>query len=272
MDNNQMSSQAANAPRVDEAAGTVTYEQPLAERMRTFLRLEFLAQQANHHSLQASTWSSRAAIGSLLEILTILGRGDIRGDVLKELERQAGLLVPFANRPGVDSGRLDALVDRVTRMRSDLSEVGAHYAQPLKESEFLSAIKHRSAIPGGTCEFDLPDFKHWLSLPYEQRVGDFQAWFSSIKPLCDAVAQVLWLTRESADGQPQVARHGLFQHSIEKGTPAQLLRVTMALPCAVYPEISGSQHRFTIRFLSWEGIGARPAQTAEDVHFELACC
>ena len=77
-----MSSPAANAPTIDEAAGTVTYEQPLAERMRTFLRLEFLAQQANHHSLQASTWSSRAAIGSLLEILTILGRGDIRGDVL----------------------------------------------------------------------------------------------------------------------------------------------------------------------------------------------
>jgi cell division protein ZapD len=267
-----MSSQAANAPRIDEAAGTVTYEQPLAERMRTFLRLEFLAQQANHHSLQASTWGSRAAIGSLLEILTILGRGDIRGEVLKELERQSSLLVPFANRPGVDRGRLDALMERVTRLRSALSEVGAHYAQPLKESEFLSAIKHRSAIPGGTCEFDLPDFKHWLSLPYEQRVMDFQAWFSSIKPLCDAVAQVLWLTRESAGGQPQVARHGLFQHSIERGTPAQLLRVSMPMPCDVYPEISGSQHRFTIRFLNWEGIGARPGQTAEDIHFKLACC
>jgi len=271
MDNSQMNSNLANAPRIDEAAGTVTYEQPLAERMRTFLRLEFLAQQANHHSLQASTWSSRAAIGSLLEILTILGRGDVRSDVLKELERQMSLLAPFRSRPGVDKARLDALLDRVTRLRSSLSSAGAHYMQDLKESEFLSAIKHRSAIPGGTCEFDLPDFKHWLSLPYEQRVKDFQAWFSSIKPLCDAVAQVLWLTREGATGQPQVARNGLFQHSPERGTPAQLLRVSMSMPCHVYPEISGSQHRFSIRFLHWEGIGSRPAQATEDVNFVLSC-
>jgi cell division protein ZapD len=267
-----MNSNVANAPRIDDAAGTVTYEQPLAERMRTFLRLEFLAQQANHHSLQASTWSSRAAIGSLLEILTILGRGDIRSEVLKELERQVSQLAPFRSRPGVDKGRLDALLDRVSKLRKELSSSGAHYMQDLKASEFLSAIKHRSAIPGGTCEFDLPDFKHWLGLPYEQRVRDFQAWFSGIKPLCEAVAQVLWLTREAAQGQPQVARNGLFQHSLDRGTPAQLLRVTMSAPCDVYPEISGSQHRFTVRFLHWEGIGARPVQTPDDVSFVLACC
>jgi hypothetical protein len=148
-----MNAQAADAPRVDEATGTVTYEQPLAERMRTFLRLEFLAQQANHHSLQASTWSSRAAIGSLLEILTILGRGDIRGEVLKELERQAAHLAPYVTRPGVDKSRLETPLERVSDLRVRLAEVGAHYAQPLKESEFLSAIKHRSAIPGGTCEW-----------------------------------------------------------------------------------------------------------------------
>ena len=46
----------------------------------------------------------------------------------------------------------------------------------------------------------------------------------------------------------------------------------MPAPCAVYPEISGSQHRFTIRFLGWVGIGERPVQTGDDVNFVLACC
>ena len=40
---------------------------------------------------------------------------------------------------------------------------GSNYLAGLKDSEFLSAIKHRSAIPGGTCEFDLPDFFFWLN-------------------------------------------------------------------------------------------------------------
>jgi cell division protein ZapD len=272
MDNEPVSSQAANAPRADQAAEMVTYEQPLSERMRTFLRLEFLAQQTNFHSLQTSVWSSRAAVAGLLEILTILGRGDIRSEVMKELERQATLLEPYCNRPDVDTARLESLLERVGRLRSQLTEVGAHYAQPLRESEFLSAIKHRSAIPGGTCEFDLPDFKHWLNLPYDDRVNDFQAWFSSIKPLCDSISQLLWLTREGSPGLAQVAVHGMFQHSLERGSPCQLLRVSLPAPAPIYPEISGSQHRFTVRFYSWSGIDGRPAQVTDNVDFLLACC
>jgi len=267
-----MSSRPADIPEVDQAASMVTYEQPLSERMRTYLRMEFLAQQTNHHSLDSASWSSRAAVASLLEILTILGRGDLRTEVMKELEKQASLLEMFASKPGVDSKRLAELLERVTELRTRLTESGSQYAQPLKESEFLSAIKHRSAIPGGTCEFDLPDFKHWLNLPYEERVTDFQIWFSGIKPLCDSVAQLLWLIRESSPGQPQQAHHGLFQHSIERGTPSQLLRVSLPAPADVYPEISGSQHRFTIRFYSWSGIEQRPAQCTDDVEFLLACC
>jgi cell division protein ZapD len=267
-----MSTWAANAPQVDEAAAATTYEQPLTERMRTFLRLEFLAQQANHQSLQESPWSSRAAVDSLLEILTILGRGDIRGEVLKELERQQAVLAPFGSRPGVDKARLDALLTRVASLRSALADVGAHYAQPLKDSEFLNAIKHRSAIPGGTCEFDLPDFKHWLGLPYDQRARDFQLWFAAIKPLCDAVGQLLWLSRESGEDSAQTASNGLFQYSVAKGTSCQLLRITLAPSAAVYPEVSGSHQRFTIRFLSWVGIDARPAPAGADVDFTLTVC
>lgn len=267
-----MSSRPADIQNPEQAASMVTYEQPLSERMRTFLRLEFLAQQTNHHSLDPASWSSRATIASLLEILTILGRGDLRADAMKELERQASMMEMYANTPGVDRKRLDSLLERVTKLRARLTESGAQYAQPLKESEFLSAIKHRSAIPGGTCEFDLPDFKHWLNLPYEDRVSDFQVWFSAIKPLCDSVSQLLWMTRESSPGEPQQARKGLFQHSIERGAPSQLLRVSLAVPAEVYPEISGSQHRFTIRFYNWIGIERRPVQCGDDVDFLLACC
>ena len=41
---------------------------------------------------------------------------------------------------------------------------------------------------------------------------------------------------------------------------------------AVYPEVSGSHHRFTVRFLSWVGIADRPAQVTGDVDFVLSVC
>jgi hypothetical protein len=65
----------------------LVFEQPLNERMRTFLRLDFLYNQALYHNEMQSQWGSRAAMGSLLDILAIAARGDVRADVQKELER-----------------------------------------------------------------------------------------------------------------------------------------------------------------------------------------
>ena len=74
-----MNQRTANAPASQPARDTIVYEQPLTERMRTFLRIEFLARQAQHHARQPSAWASRAAMGSLIEILAIVSRGDVRG-------------------------------------------------------------------------------------------------------------------------------------------------------------------------------------------------
>ena len=131
--------------------------------MRTFLRLDYLYNQALYHNEKASQWGSRAAVGSLIDILAITTRSDVRSEVLKEIERHLTQLAEFENKSGVDGGRLRALINNLSRLRSALSAAGAAYLQPLRDSEFLAAIKHRSAIPGGTCEFDLPDYFFWLN-------------------------------------------------------------------------------------------------------------
>ena len=63
-------------------AAMLVFEQPLNERMRTFLRLDFLYNQALHHNERATPWSSRAAMASLIDILAISTRGVVRSDVL----------------------------------------------------------------------------------------------------------------------------------------------------------------------------------------------
>ena len=80
--------------------GRSIFEQPLNERMRTFLRLDFLYNQALYHNEMASQWGSRAALASLIDILAITTRGDVRSDVLKELESQLTTLNEFQSQPG----------------------------------------------------------------------------------------------------------------------------------------------------------------------------
>ena len=254
------------------ATGATHYEQPLSERMRTFLRLEFLYQQMLYNSDKEADWATRATISTLLEILAILSRGDVRSEVLKELDQQLSVLQRFQTQPGVDRGRLDSLVSNLLTSRDQIGRVGSGFLQPIKDSEFLNAIKHRSAIPGGTCEFDLPEYSHWLRQPIGRRRQDLAHWIESIRPICDAVSESLWLIRESARPTDQMAINGMYQHNMQKDSNCRLLRVSLAGNSSLFPEISGSQHRFTIRFLEWSTIDSRAVQTGHDVPFQLSIC
>ena len=73
---------AAELPAASPEHGLITFEQPLTERMRTFLRVEFLYGQTLFHIDEPTEYSSRAAVTALLEVLTILGRGDVRSAVM----------------------------------------------------------------------------------------------------------------------------------------------------------------------------------------------
>ena len=255
-----------------DATAVRHYEQPLSERMRTFLRLEFLYQQMLYNNEQEADWATRATIATLLDILAILSRGDVRSDVHKELDHQLGILERFQSQPGVDGGRLETLIHNLATSREELSQIGTAFLQPLKDCDFLNSVKHRSAIPGGTCEFDLPEYSHWLRQPFERRQQDMEKWQNAIRPVCDATSELLWLIRESAQPAEKVAINGMYQHSVQKDGNCRLLRVTLEGDQPFFPEISGSQHRFTVRFLEWSTIESRAVQTGHDVGFLLSIC
>jgi cell division protein ZapD len=248
------------------------YEQPLGERMRTFLRVEYLYQQFLFHAAEFSPWSSRATVAVMLDIITILNRGDVRNDVLKELGGQQDIFSRFRNLPSVDESRLKSVLRNLSGLHEQVAALGSQYLQPLRDNEFLTAIRHRSAIPGGACEFDLPEYSHWLRRTATERAADIQRWVAPIRPLCDAVAELLWLVRESTPPVQQVAVNGVFHHVLSRDSTAGLLRVTLPAGTTLYPEISGSHHRFTMRFMQWPDTESRPVQITRDVRFMLTIC
>lgn len=260
------------APVPELAPAPVVYEQPLNERMRAFLRLEFLWKQATYHAASANALSSRASVSSLLEILAITARGDARGEVFKELERQMSSLRDYQSRQGVDTNLLRNILATLVRRRESLNAVGSNFLQKLRDSEFLNAIKHRSAIPGGTCEFDLPDYTHWLNQDAAARMADLEAWLGTIRPLCECIGELLWVTRQNARTKREVASGGVFQISFERDQPIQMLRITVPGGSGLYPEVSGSHHRCSLRFLMWTDVQSRPVQAQGDVPFLLTCC
>jgi len=249
----------------------IIYEQPLNERIRTFLRLEFLFSQAAQHLHDDSQWGSRSTLTSLLDILSIFGRTDLKTEVLKELERHGATLARLGSNPDVDHARLKKTLVELDSLGKKLHESSGPIAADLKANEFLSSIQQRAAIPGGTCDFDLPAFHFWLQQPAQQRTHDLASWLNRFEAVAQAIQAILRLVRDSAVMKPVVAESGFFQKTLDSHHPCLLVRVAVdpKIPC--YAEVSGGRRRFTVRFMESSRDG-HVRQSTQSIPFELGCC
>lgn len=255
-----------------DAAKKIYYEHPLNERVRTFLRLEFLFKNTLHYLKGRALWDSRAALQGMLEILSILGRNDLKAELLKELERHVSNLSALRERPGVDRQRLVGLLRELSSLTERLYGSSAQFAQELRENDFLASLRQRSAIPGGTCDFDMPGYHYWLQQEPDTRLNQLRGWFEVFEPLYQPITLILFLIRQSAEATSVRAERGFFQRNLDPNSPCQLMRVALPAEARYFPEISGGRHRFTIRFWEQESPVARAVQTVCDVDFDLACC
>lgn len=248
----------------------VTFEQPLNERTRSLLRLEFLFAQYAHHHADASRWGLRASLHTMLDLLAVIGRADLKTDLSKELGEQETHLRRLRARAEVDRDKLDRVLADIRAALAALQTLGAHPSAMLRENEFLFSILNRSAIPGGTCDFDLPAYHRWLSRSHAATERDLGQWFSHLAPLQGAIRLYLQLLRDSAVAEDCLARGGVHLHV----PPAncQLVRVALASDADVYPEISAGRHRFSFRFMTLGNVDSRNVQTTEDIAFRLQCC
>lgn len=250
----------------------IIYEQPLNERIRSFLRLEFLFSQAAEHLHDDSQWGSRNTLNSLLDILSIFGRTDLKTEVLKELERHASTLGRLKSNPDVDHERLNKALSDLDTLGKKLHQSSGPIAADLKSNEFLGSIQQRQAIPGGTCDFDLPGYHFWLQQPAQQRVRDLADWLNRFEAIASAIQMILRLVRESAVLKPVVAEGGFFQKTLDSSHPCQLVRVAVDRKVPYYAEVSGGRHRFTVRFMHASAQDGHVRQTTETIAFELGCC
>lgn len=249
----------------------IFYEQPLNERMRTFLRLEHLFEQAAHSLRGSSLWDSRATIGALIDIIDVLARSDMKTELLKELERHKSALGRWQGSEGVDQEQLRQVLTQLANCEQALQAVNGQLGQSLRDDELLAAIRQRSTIAGGTCNFDLPQFHFWLQHPAEHRIERLNSWFDSLGDIRKAISLMLDILRESAVPRTQLAPDGFFQQTLESQTPYQLIRVGLPAEAECFAEISAGKHRLTIRMLRPQ-LHGRPRQVDHGVSFELVCC
>ena len=243
----------------------VLFEHPLNEKMRTWLRIEFLFQQLSSRPAIASYADALHFFRNTGDLLDVLERGEVRTDLLKELERQQRKLQTWAEVPGVDQQRIEALRQQLKLSGSTLISA-PRIGQFLREDRLIGLVRQRLSIPGGCCGFDLPTLHIWLHMPQEDRDEQVAKWLASLTPLMQSLELILDLIRNSAPFRKQTSLNGFYQ---DNGDDADLLRLRLALASQLYPQISGHKSRFAIRFLP---LDSEHGIVPERFDFELACC
>ena len=236
------------------------------------LRVETLMKRFHYFEALKGDWSAYSALLTILELTALLERGDLKQELRKELERQHGALKALTQHQGIDHSKLELTLSKQKSALEQLHRLDGKLGEHLKRDDFLLAIKQRTSIPGGSCDFDLPQLRFWMNKEHEQRISDLQEWADPYCQLEDVIDLILKTIRDSASARPVVADNGFYQKPLDTKQSTQLIRIGIDAGKLIYPEISAGKHRYSVRFMRLDSDDMAPVQVMEDVEFLLSRC
>ncbi len=249
----------------------VLYEYPLNESIRTMLRLEHLFGRLDTLARRDDALDHHFALATIFEIVEVAARADLKSDLLKELDRHKTQLLGYRGNPNISEGALDEVIGRIDHAHNGLNQLSGKAGHSLASNEWLTSIRSRISIPGGTCEFDLPAYYAWQQFSAERRRADLSRWIETLVPLAEALNLLLRLLRDSGVPHKVVAQAGQYQQSLPQGRTYQLLRLRIEADQELVPEITGHRLLVSVRMMKPDAEGRLKLQ-ASDISFDLALC
>jgi len=250
---------------------TIIFEQPVNELIRVCLRVEHLLQLAENSLRGATLHETRTTTSTLIDILALTERPDLRGKFIKEFLRQSANLQRFLNEPHIDQTKLQTALKGLENTLELLQKNSGKFGAKLRENEFLVSVRQHFSMPGGTCSFDTPCFHYWLKQPAKERHTKLLEWLSELEDLFQVVDEMLQLVRQSGQAVMHTAHDGFYQTSLDPQMPCQLIRVSVPNTTQAFPEISVGRHGVSVRFYH-PTLQQRNVPYEKDVPFWLTCC
>lgn len=249
----------------------ILYEYPFNERIRTYLRLEYLLLRLQVLLARSDVVDHHYALQTLFEAVEVASRTDLKTDLLKDLERQRAALQVYRDYPDIDHGVLERIFGRIEYCAKNLTTMAGKSGQIINDNEWLTSIRNRMGIPGGTCNFDLPLYHHWQHQPTATRLKDLETWANSLTPLADTVFLLLKLIRDTGSAHRVAVQNGQFQQNLPTTRGFQLLRLWVDPRDNATPEISANRLLVSVRFME-PHLDGKPVPSKKDLSLEVAFC
>jgi cell division protein ZapD len=248
-----------------------SYDYPFNERIRTLLRVEDLFAKVLHNLAAGHEYHHHCALLTLLQILDVVDRSELKSELLQELDRQKHAMHLLVGNPAIVADALQAMLNDIEIAASGLRLETTKLGQTLRANEWLMSIKQRAGIPGGVCEFDVPSYHYWLGLGEERRTKDLESWLKPLIPMQQAIIIILRILRGSGATTPLIAVNGAYQKMLGGSKPAQMLKIEVDDNVTCFPEVSANKYAINIRFNTLD-CAQKPQKFDDDVQFSLTLC
>jgi cell division protein ZapD len=248
-----------------------SYDYPFNERIRTLLRVEDLFAKVLHNVAAGHEYNHHCALLTLLQILDVVDRSELKSELLQELDRQKHAMHLLVGNPVIVADALQAMLNDIDVASNGLRLETTKLGQTLRANEWLMSIKQRAGIPGGVCEFDVPSYHYWLGLGAERRTKDLESWLKPLIPMQQAIIIILRILRGSGATTPLIAVNGAYQKMLSGAKPAQMLKIEVDDDVTCFPEVSANKYAINIRFNSLD-CTQKPQKCEDDVQFSLTLC
>lgn len=249
----------------------VIYEHPLNEIIRACLRLEQLFQQIDHQLRDRSIPGTRNIIATIINLLQILDRPDLKSKLAKELSQHHTNLQRYGDSPDIDAAKLAKLIQQTDEFSRMLIDSSAKIGQKVRDVDLLNSLRLHLATPGGGCSFDLPLYHYWLQQAEDIRYQAIMDWLSDFEQIKTIITLVLELSRKSGKSEEKIAAHGFHQELLDPQSNLRMIRIGVNHQLQTYPEVSLGRHFLSVRFFTPD-IHKRPTQYNDNLPFLITYC
>lgn len=244
------------------------YEEPVQEKIRKFIKLESLLNKINYFKGKENKTENYISVLALTELYEILSRGDIKSELIREIENQYIYFKKIKEAPEAkaDENKLNSVLEKQSMLLQLLHGLESNYLDYLGHDILFKTILKNSFTQLQPSSVDF-----WLSRDILIRETQIDLWLEPLQFIKRSIDFILEVIRKSGRFEDKMAEKGFFieRHNTQRNI--LLIRVTLTSDLYYYPQISVGKQRLTIMFMTKDDKNNLvPYQ--EDVTFILTTC
>lgn len=228
---------------------TILFEYPCSDASRICLRLEKLFQHIDAHIERESIHDSHTTMCSILNVLSVIDRPDLKSKLTQVLTQLNCNLSPLIHYPNIEKDKLTQTINEINTAIDTLHYLQGRFGDQLRANPFLSHILSHIHQPGGLCDFNTPSYRLWLLQDSSLRIEALQSWYKQFYRLKNVTQTILHILRGCATHTSATFVEGIYQQGLKSNGNYHMVSIEIPKKMRIYPEISIGKHRLCVRLL-----------------------